>query len=517
MATLAAAGNPQVRNAEVHRPPPTGPCALVIFGITGDLSRRLLLPALYNLARQQILSDNFAIVGFASSEIDEQALRDSLAADLRETAGPAADTSIIEWLVSRIHYVALNFLEDAGWQPLRQALSTVDNAYRTGGNYLFYLATAPQFFLAITTRLTAEGLMDDSGGRWRRVIIEKPFGHDLESARALNRALLTVVRDDQIYRIDHYLGKETVQNILVFRFANGIFEPIWNRRYIDHVQITVAEKAGVGRRGRYYDRTGALRDMVPNHLVQLLALTAMEPPGSFSANALQNEEVKVLESVQPIHPDECAACVVRGQYTGGVLGGVPVPGYREEPFVDPQSTTETFVALKFAVDNWRWAGVPFYLRTGKRLRERNSEIVIQFRNAPLALFRRSGASLPQPNSLVIGIQPQENILLEFEGKVPGPAIETATVDMHFDYRQYFGAENRTGYETLLYDAIIGDPSLFKRADMIEAGWAVVQPILDAWAMGRGGNLYEYQPGSDGPEAADDLIRRDGRSWSPLSL
>jgi glucose-6-phosphate 1-dehydrogenase len=505
MATLAAAGSAEAQEIGARRPPPAGPCAMTIFGITGDLSRRLLFPALYNLARQQALSSNFAVVGFATTEASELELRDSIAADLKKAIGPGADAATITWLVSRVRYISAHFADEAGWKRLHEVLSSVEGDYHTGGNCLFYLATAPDFFLMLTRRLAIEGLMDATGGRWRRVIIEKPFGHDLESARELNRALLSVVRDDQVYRIDHYLGKETVQNIMVLRFANGIFEPIWNRRYIDHVQITVAEAAGIERRGRYYDHTGALRDMVPNHMVQLLALTGMEPPSSFSSHALQNEQVKMLEAVQPIDPDNCPECVVRGQYAG----------YRGEQYVNPHSRTETFVALKFSVDNWRWAGVPFYLRTGKRLRARDSHIVIQFRNAPLALFRRSGASLPQPNSLVIGIQPQENILLEFEAKVPGPSIETTTVDMHFDYRHYFGAQNRTGYETLLYDAIIGDPSLFKRADMIEAGWAVVQPILDAWAAGRGGILYEYQPGSDGPEAARELIRRDGRNWRAL--
>jgi glucose-6-phosphate 1-dehydrogenase len=478
---------------------------LVIFGITGDLSRRLLLPALYNLAQQQALSNNFAVIGFASSEIGEQAFGDAMVEDLRKAIGPAADDAVIEWLASRVRYIASNFEDEAGWKQLREALSRAETEYQTEGNGLFYLATAPEYFLSLTRQLARQGLTDEQNGHWRRIIIEKPFGHDLESARALNRELLSIVRDDQIYRIDHYLGKETVQNLIVFRFGNGIFEPIWNRRYIDHVQITVAEALGVEQRGRYYDHTGALRDMVPNHLVQLLALTGMEPPSSFSPHALQNEQVKLLEAVQPIDPEHCNMCVVRGQYTG----------YRAEPYVDPLSATETFVALKFTVDNWRWAGVPFYVRTGKMLCARDSKILVQFRKAPLALFRRSGASLPEPNSLVLAIQPQETILIEFDAKVPGPRIETSTVQMKFDYQCAFGDQHHTGYETLLYDAIIGDASLFKRADMIEAGWAVIQPILEAWSAGRGGRLNEYEPDSDGPEAADELIRRDARAWRPL--
>jgi glucose-6-phosphate 1-dehydrogenase len=517
MPATYAIENPRVQELPAHAPKPAGPCAITIFGVTGDLSKRLLFPALYNLAQQKLLSEQFAVVGYAASEIDEQPLRDTIAEDLRRVIGPEADEATIRWVVSRLRYIASDFESDAGLRRLHEVLAEVDRDCGTGGNYLFYMATSPEYFLSLTKRLAVEGLTDDGGGAWRRVIIEKPFGHDLESARALNRELLTVVRDDQIYRIDHYLGKETVQNVMVFRFANGVFEPIWNRRYIDHVQITVAETAGVERRGRYYDRTGALRDMVPNHMVQLLALTAMEPPSSFSATALQNEQVKVLEAVQPIDPVECPTCVVRGQYGRGTVGGLPVPGYREEPYVDPHSLTETFVALKIVVDNWRWAGVPFYMRTGKRLRARKTEIMIQFRNAPLALFRHSGLSLPQPNSLVVGIQPQESISLVFQGKVPGPAIETSTVDMHFDYRRYFGMQNRTGYETLLYDAIIGDSTLFKRADTIEAGWAAIQPILRAWGLGRGGDLHEYQPGSDGPDAASELIRRDGHDWRPLDL
>jgi glucose-6-phosphate 1-dehydrogenase len=488
---------------------------LTIFGVTGDLTQRLLLPALYNLERHKLLSPHFAIVGFGLSDMSEDQLRQKFEEELKQHLGSEVDLEIVHSLVSRIGLVFGDFESESGWQRLHNILQGFDRDLQTGGNYLFYMATAPEFFLPLMKRIAANRLLDESLGNWRRVIIEKPFGHDLVSARLLNQELLQVVRESQIYRIDHYLGKETVQNILVFRFANGIFEPIWNRRYIDHVQITVAESVGVERRGRYYDKTGALRDMIPNHLVQLLALTAMEPPSSFSPNALQNEQVKVLESVPPINPEECSSCVVRAQYTHGSLGEMSVAGYREEPLVDGESETETYVVVKTLVDNWRWAGVPFYLRTGKRMRRRNTEIAIQFRNPPLALFRRSSSSLPQPNRMIIGIQPQENIRLEFECKVPGPLIETSEVDMHFDYGEYFGIESRTGYETLLYDAMIGDSSLFKRADMIEGGWAIIQPILNAWESGRGGDLYEYSAGTEGPTAADELMWHDHRRWRPI--
>jgi glucose-6-phosphate 1-dehydrogenase len=510
------AQKPKTRNHKLWSDAkPAGPCVLVIFGITGDLTSRLLFPALYNLVHDGFVPEQIAVAGFALGEVGEQQLRDSLAGSLRQQFGQECDQALVNKLVSRVRFVPSDFDSAEGWQKLHQVLTELDRDFQTGGNYLFYLATAPQFFLPVTQRLAREGFFQTSGN-WRRVIIEKPFGHDLESARNLSREILKVVRQDQVYLIDHYLGKETVQNIMVFRFANGIFEPIWNRRYVDHVQITVAESLGVEHRGRYYDRTGALRDMIPNHLAQLLALTAMEPPASFSATALQNEQVKVLESIPPIDPEECEWCAVRGQYARGKIDNQPVPGYLEEQYIDPHSQTETYVALKILVDTWRWAGVPFYLRTGKRLHKRYTEIVIRFRNPPLTLFRHGSATLPQPNRLVIAIQPQENISLEFEGKVPGPVLETRMVNMKFDYRDYFGVENRTGYETLLYDAMIGDASLFKRADMIEAGWNMIQPVLDAWAAGKGGAVQSYPAGSDGPEAADKLIRHDRRAWRSLS-
>ena len=380
-------------------------------------------------------------------------------------------------------------------------------------NVLFYLAIAPEQFLNVCQRLAAHGLLNEDGG-WRRVVVEKPFGTDYASARELNRGLTGVMREEQIYRIDHYLGKETVQNIMVFRFGNGIFEPVWNRRYVDHVQITVAESLGVELRGGYYDQTGALRDMVPNHLFQILTLTAMEPPSSLDAHALHNEQVKVLEAIEPLAMGEASVNTVRAQYEAGALSDKVVPAYRAEPKVNPGSLTETYAAFRIAVDNWRWAGVPFYLRTGKRMKRKKSEVVIQFRQPPLALFREASMAAPEPNQLVISIQPEETIKLNFSAKVPGPDVTTSPVNMKFTYGEHFGAEHHTGYETLLYDAMTGDRSLYKRADMIEAGWAVVDAILSGWRA-DGSDLARYNAGSQGPYAADQLLAREHRKWRPL--
>jgi glucose-6-phosphate 1-dehydrogenase len=381
---------------------------------------------------------------------------------------------------------------------------------------LFYLATPPEFFAPIVAELGAAGLVTEGDGGWRRVVVEKPFGHDLASAQALNGALDGVLRESQIYRIDHYLGKETVQNILVFRFANGIFEPVWNRRYIDHVQITVAEQLGVEGRGRYYDGAGALRDMVPNHIFQLLALTAMEPPVSFEAEAVRDEKGKVLQALQPIAPEEVITRAVRGQYGPGTgADGGDVPGYRAESSVEPGSDTETFVALKLLVDNWRWAGVPFYLRTGKRMPIRLTEIAIQFKRAPFMMFRETAVDQLAPNTLVMRIQPDEGISLHFGAKMPSAALQIGGVDMDFSYTDYFGRMRSTGYETLLYDAMKGDPTLFQRADNVEAGWRTVSPILDVWGALPARDFANYAAGDAGPSAADELLARDGRGWRPL--
>ncbi|MGE3273986.1 MAG: glucose-6-phosphate dehydrogenase [Vicinamibacterales bacterium] len=483
---------------------PAGPAVLVIFGAAGDLTRRLLAPALYNLAVDGLLPDAFAIVGFARTDVSVDELRRRLAEGIAEARSDAPDAAVVEWLTSRVSYIKASFDDDEAYGELATQLDQLARERGTGGNVLYYLATGPDFFAPVVERLAARGLLEEADGHWRRVIVEKPFGEDLDSARALNRRLTAAADESQIYRIDHYLGKETVQNILVFRFGNGIFEPIWNRRYIDHVQITVAETVGVEGRGGYYDQAGALRDMIPNHLFQLLTLIAMEPPASFAAPSFHAEQVKVLEAVPPPSREDCLRHVVRAQYEG----------YRAEPRVAGGSTTETYVALQLAVDNWRWAGVPFYLRTGKRLAVRKTEVVIQFRQAPLRLFERASAEPPVPNRLLLSISPEESISLRFGAKVPGEVMATRPVKMRFCYDDYFGTPKKTGYETLLYDALIGDASLFKRADVIEAGWSIVDPILKAWE-GSGAGLAAYAPGTAGPSEADALLADDGRRWRAL--
>ncbi len=489
------------------------PCIMVIFGAAGDLTRRKLIPALYNLAKANLLSREFAIVGISHSKLSDDDFRNKVSEDIRHYAGSDVDSDISEWFKRRIYYVTADFDDKNLYPQLKAALDKLNKDHATHGNYFFYLATAPKYFGSIVEQLSAAGLMDESNNQhWRRVIIEKPFGHDLESARSLNKQLLSCVTENQIYRIDHYLGKETVQNILAFRFANGIFEPIWNRRYIDHVQITVAETVGVESRGSYYDTAGALRDMVPNHIMQLISLTSMEPPISFRPDAVRDEQAKILHAIQPLTSEEVLSRTVRGQYGAGVEDSHRVPGYRQEEDVPPDSKTETFVAMKLAIDNWRWADVPFYLRTGKRLAAQTTEILIQFRRAPFVLFRETEVENLMPNQLVLHIQPQEGISLQFAAKVPGPIMHLGAVDMNFNYADYFGTQPSTGYERLLHDCMIGDATLFQRADMVEAGWCVVSPVLDVWKALPPRNFPNYPSGSWGPKEADELLERDGRHW-----
>ncbi len=491
---------------------PAPPCAMVIFGATGDLTKRKLIPALYNLIAGDLLPDGFAVVGVGRTPWSDDEFRAQMKKDLKEFATGEVDAKKLAWLVQRLSYVAVDAAKPATFKGLAAALGKVDAEHGTGGNYLFYLAVPPSIFEEYVDGLGGVGLMKEPEGSWRRVIIEKPFGHDLESARALNRRMLEVLAERQIFRIDHYLGKETVQNIMAFRFANGIFEPVWNRRYIDHVQITVAETVGVEERGSYYEEAGALRDMVQNHMFQLLALIAMEPPVSFAADTVRDERVKVLSAIRPLSPEDVLHSAVRGQYGEGVSDGENVPPYRAEKGVAPASNVETFAALELFVDNWRWADVPFYLRTGKRLPKRASEIAIQFKPAPLMLFRGTSVESLKPNLLVIKIQPDEGITLRFEGKVPGPAMRLGTVRMAFEYEDYFGRQAQTGYETLLYDCMLGDSTLFHRSDMVEAGWRAVAPILDVWKALAPRDFPNYAAGTWGPREAAELIERDGRKW-----
>jgi glucose-6-phosphate 1-dehydrogenase len=476
------------------------------------LTGRMLIPALYNLARAGLLSRDFAVVGVTRAQMSDEDFRKRVYDDIKSYCGECVDNDLWEWFNRCFYYFVGDFNDKNLFPQLKDYLAKTDQEHSTHGNFFYYLATAPRFFGTIVEQLAAAGLMEQTNSHWRRVVIEKPFGHDLESAKKLNQQLLKVVGETQIYRIDHYLGKETVQNILAFRFANGIFEPVWNRRYIDHVQISVAEVVGVEGRGGYFDTAGTLRDMVPNHIMQLISLTSMEPPISFDANAVRDEQAKILHAIQPMSDQEVLVRAVRGQYGEGMLEGKREPAYRTEPDVPPDSRTETFVAMKLLIDNWRWADVPFYLRTGKRMPVRNTHIVIQFRRAPFVLFRDTPVEQLMPNQLVLHIQPEEGISLQFAAKVPGPVMRLGTVDMNFEYQEYFGKQPSTGYERLLHDCMIGDQTLFQRADMVEAGWSVVNPILDVWKALPPRNFPNYASGTWGPKEADELLERDGRRW-----
>jgi glucose-6-phosphate 1-dehydrogenase len=491
------------------------PCCLVIFGASGDLTHRLLVPALYNLAAARLLPEAFALIGVARSPSSSEAFRADLAKSLPQFANRSIDQNVLNQVLGCVGYVQGDPDDESTYANIGRELTRVERERATQGNRLFYLATPPAGFAPIGCHLGQSGLARENGA-WRRVIIEKPFGTDLASAHALNQKLLGVLKEHQIFRIDHYLGKETVQNILVLRFANGLFEPIWNRDHIDHVQITVAESLTVGRRGSYYDATGALRDMVPNHLIQLLSLIAMEPPSRFAADSVRAEKAQLLEAVQLQNRDEALRNSVRAQYDDGFVENQRVEAYRKTKDVDPHSTTETYVALRLMIDNWRWANVPFYLRTGKALRGKQTEVAIKFKQAPIAMFRDTPVDRLAENFLVIGIQPNECIGLEFNAKIPGPSIAIGGVGMTFRYEDYFEAAPSTGYETLIYDCMVGDAILYPRADGIEAGWRVVQPLLDAWREEKGERLASYRAGSDGPKEADELLARDGRRWRPIA-
>jgi glucose-6-phosphate 1-dehydrogenase len=496
---------------------PAGPCAMVIFGAGGDLTKRLIIPALYNLTCAHLLPQELAIIGFDRIDQTTQQWADSLAKMTEEFANTGSDQAKFsqdawQFLADRMSYFKGDLTDDKSYEDLKRNLAEVDRTHNTGGNYLFYLAVAERFFGTVVEHLGHSCLSCEADGYWRRVVVEKPFGHDLQSARALDKQILKVIDENQVYRIDHFLGKETVQNIMLFRFANGLFEPLWNRDRIDHVQITVAETVGVEKRGSFYEKTGALRDMVPNHVFQLVAMTAMEAPNSFSADAIRSEKAKVIEAVRLCNQHDMTCNAVRGQYTAGTVDNEKVAGYREEPDVAPDSVTETYVALKLLIDNWRWSGVPFYVRTGKRLARRKTQIAIKFKQVPAALLRNTEFEKPAPNWLLLRIQPDEGMALEFGAKIPGPSMRVGDVRMDFKYRDYFGTAPATGYETLLYDVMTGDATLFQRADNIESGWSVVQPILDDWATNAGKALASYPAGSQGPAEADELLARDGHAW-----
>jgi glucose-6-phosphate 1-dehydrogenase len=507
---------------QVEAAPVAPPCAMVIFGAAGDLTKRLVVPALYNLVNSGQLPDGFRLVGvdLASKTADDW--RKGLTETMKSFVAGSGEFQITQldqtawrWLSDRMSYVQGDLNDPGTYRRLGEHLAGLEKTADTAGNRLFYLAIADRFFAKAVSGLGVAGLVTENDRQWRRVVIEKPFGHDLPSAKALNAEILKTLQENQIYRIDHFLGKETVQNIMVLRFANGLFEPIWRREHIDHVQITAAETVGVEHRGRFYEATGALRDMVPNHMFQLLAMAAMEPPTSFNADAVRTKKAEVIQAIHPLDPLAALTDAVRGQYDAGIVLGKQVRAYRREPDVAPDSTTETFVACKFTIDNWRWAGVPFYLRTGKYLTRRSTEIAVRFHQAPYALFRGTCVERMNPNWMILRIQPDEGIALEFAAKHPGPTVELSNVRMDFAYKTYFKMTPNVGYETLLYDCMIGDPTLFQRADNIEAGWQAVQPILDASANNPPRDFPNYVAGGSGPAAAGELIARDGRAWRPL--
>jgi len=496
-------------------PPPrvAAPCVMVIFGAGGDLTKRKLFPALMNLAAAKLLPEAFAIIGFAINDLNTESFRAQLTSEIKDYARCELTPELWAWFLKRIYYIRADFSDAAAYQQLKQEIAKAEKTHNIPGNHFYYLAVAPQFFGPVVRQLGAAGLAQESNGRWARVVIEKPFGRDLESAKALNREIKQVLEEPQIYRIDHYLGKETVQNIIIFRFANGIFEPIWNRRYIDHVQITAGETVGVEQRGGYYETAGALRDMVPNHLFQLVSLTAMEPPISFHADSVRDEQAKALHAIQIPTPEEVLTMAVRGQYGAGAVGDERVVAYRSEPNVQPDSTTETFAGLKLRIDNWRWADVPFYLRTGKRLPTRMTEIAVMFQRAPHLPFDTTDTEELGQNALVIRVQPDEGVTLRFGSKVPGSAMEVRDVNMDFAYGESFTESSPEAYERLLLDVLIGDPPLFPRQEEVELSWQILDPIEEFWAAHD--KPEQYPAGTSGPAGADAMMARDGRAWRRL--
>jgi glucose-6-phosphate 1-dehydrogenase len=487
------------------------PCTVILFGASGDLAKRKVIPAMYDLAQHNSLGERYAIVGFARTPMTDESFRTTIgeAAKTISEVGPIDPAKWNEFS-SNLYYSAGEYGDPNSYAQLAKRLAEIDKEKKLGGNRLFYLSTPPEVYRDIVEQLGRAGLARPANpNSWVRIIIEKPFGRDLASAKELNKIVLNVFEEKQVYRIDHYLGKDTVQNLLVLRFGNGIFEPLWNRNYVDHVQITAAETLGVERRGGFYETAGALRDMIQSHVLQLTSLMAVEPPASFDATAVRNEKLKILQSIRPYNLEMVAQSAVRGQYAPATNDGKKLAGYRDEPGVNPNSRTETFVALRVLIDNWRWAGVPFYLRTGKRLAKRTTEIMIQFRCAPHIVFREREV---EPNRLVLNIQPDEGISVSFGAKRPGTEMSIGNVTMKFSYREAFGGASRSAYATLVNDCLRGDATLFDRGDSVEAAWSIVDPILDVWSAARTGTVPTYPAGAWGPKESDQLLERDGRQW-----
>jgi glucose-6-phosphate 1-dehydrogenase len=492
------------------------PCILVIFGASGDLTKRLLMPALFNLACDRLLPGRFAIVGIAMDEMSTGDFRQKMTEDVKQfTTRPDFDETLWAEFVERLHYIQGNFSEKTAYDNLARVVDGLEAEYHTKGNLIFYMAVPPSIFGMISSHIDAAGFKKREKG-WIKLIVEKPFGHDLASAIELNKQMLAEWHESQIYRIDHYLGKETVQNLLAFRFANGMFEPLWNKAHIDHIQFSVSETVGVERRGKYYDTAGVLRDMIQNHMFQMLAYLCMEPPASFRSEAIRNEKSKLLDAVRVMTPEQVLKHTARGQYgPGRKPDGSPAAGYRQEPDVNPESNTETFAAVELYIDNWRWDGVPIFLRSGKSLWKRGTEIIVQFKKAPEVIFRGTPVESLLSNMLIFHIQPDQGIEVRFQAKSPGPTLNLQPVNMRFDYGDAFEAGRGTGYEVLLYHCMVGDATLFSRTDLVETAWRIAQPILDTWAGLPMGDHASYPAGSWGPPGAFDLIERSGRRWMEL--